>query len=280
MITIQIEDFNLKDILTCGQCFRWQVVGELDWLGVAGGKVLRVVQNGSSVTFHCRESEFEQFWRYYFDIDRDYKAIKNEIITKMPDMAEAIAFGSGIRMLNQEPFEMLITYILSANNNIPRITELVRKISEAFGERIEHPWEDLVGPLYAFPRPEVLAAVPIENFRSMGAGYRDKYLHESALKVAEDPEAFLQIGALPYKDAKAALLAFAGVGPKVADCILLFSSGKHEAFPIDTWIKKTVARRYGLPENKQKVIEAYIEEKFGPLKGFANQYLFYYERSL
>ncbi len=280
MNTLVIDDFNLKDILTCGQCFRWKSVGEQDWIGIAGGKVLRVVQEGKQVSFHCTKTDFEQFWRYYFDLDRDYGAVKNEILVKMPDMAAAIDYGSGIRMLNQAPFEMLITYILSANNNIPRITELVRKISEAYGIRVEHPWEELVGPLYAFPEPEALAVVPVENFRAMGTGYRDKYLHESALKVVENPEAFFKIGGLPYKEAKEALLTYSGVGPKVADCILLFSSGKHEAFPIDTWIKKTVARRYGLPENQQKVIEAFIEEKFGHLKGFANQYLFYYERSL
>ena len=280
MLQLEIENFNLKDILTCGQCFRWQAVSDMDWIGVAGGRVLRVIQVGTSVSFNCSQEDFDSFWRNYFDLDRDYGQIKAELLERSPDLAEAIAYGAGVRLLNQEPFEMLITYILSANNHIPRITELVRKISEAYGTPIAHPWEHLVGTLYAFPRPEKLATVTAEAFRALGTGYRDQYLCDSANKASEEWNQLSQMAQMPYLEAKNMLMAYSGVGPKVADCILLFSAGKHEAFPIDTWIKKTLARRYQLPENKTKLISEFIDNRFGPLKGFANQYLFYYERSL
>lgn len=280
MLSIEIEDFQLNDVFTCGQCFRWQAIAENKWIGIAGGEVLCVSQNGKTVYFDCSQEAFERHWRHYFDLDRHYDEIKKTLIKGSPDLAEAIAFGSGIRLLNQEPFEMLITFILSANNHIPRITELVRRLCTAYGERVPHQWESIIGPLHAFPKPEVLAEVPIETLRSLGTGYRDVYIHESAVKAASEFSSFEAIGDLPYEAAKAKLMTFSGVGPKVADCILLFSSGKHEAFPIDTWIKKTLARRYGVPENKPKQIQNFIEANFGVYKGFANQYLFYYERSL
>lgn len=279
MIHLNIQDFSLKDIFTCGQCFRWTQVGEQDWIGIAGGKVLRVGQSGQTVNFQCSEKDFEDFWRGYFDLDRDYGQIKGLLLESSPELKEALDFGSGIRLLNQEPFEMLMTFILSANNHIPRITDLVKKISVSYGVQVPHQWEDLIGPLYAFPTPKSLAETSVEALRNLGTGYRDKYIHESAVRVAMDPEAFLAIGKLSYTEAKKELMNYMGVGAKVADCILLFSSGKHEAFPVDTWIKKTLSRRYGLAENQPKAIQRFIEETFGEYRGFAQQYLFYYERS-
>ena len=280
MIHLNIHDFNLKDIFTCGQSFRWTQVGEQDWIGIAGGRVLRIAQNGESVNFQCSQKDFDDFWHVYFDLDRDYGQIKHLLLESSPELRQALDYGSGIRLLNQESSEMLITFILSANNHIPRITDLVKKISVAYGVRVPHQWEALTGPLYAFPTPEALAEVSVEALRNLGTGYRDKYLHESAVRVAADPEAFQKIGNLPYPEAKKELMTYMGVGAKVADCILLFSSGKHEAFPVDTWIKKTLARRYGLAENQPKAIQQFIEETFGDYRGFAQQYLFYYERSL
>lgn len=278
MIIKAVEDFQIKAILDCGQSFRWHEIGLNDFIGVAGGKVLRVTQLENTVTFHCSEEAYEGFWRHYFDMDRDYKKVKRELLKTAPELEDAIAFGSGIRILNQDLFEMLITFILSANNHIPRIRDLVKKIAEHYGTLIDHPYEEFVGKQYSFPTPEQLKRATVAELRALGMGYRDTYVALSTEKVAEDETAFYSLLELPYEMAKAELLNFSGVGPKVADCILLFSASAHEAFPVDTWIKKTLSRRYGLDLNKGRVLQAFIDKKFGIYKGFAQQYLFYFER--
>lgn len=280
MISLKLETFDLKETLTCGQCFRWQAISDQDWIGVAAGRVLRISQSGEELTLSCDQQDFDEYWHDYFDLSRDYGQMKSELLRRAPDLAEAVAFGRGIRLLNQEPFEMLITYILSANNHIPRITELVKRLSNTYGKPIDHPWDDLVGPLYAFPDPQTLAQADVTALRELGVGYRDKYIHESAMRALERPGLLEGLKNLPYQEAKAELMAFSGVGAKVADCILLFSARHYSAFPVDTWIKKTLARRYGLPENKPKQIERFVAETFWDLGGFANQYLFFYERAM
>lgn len=278
MVTLELEDFHIKSILDCGQSFRWQEIGPMDYVGVAGGKVIRVLQTGKTVTFFSSQEDFDHFWRHYFDLDRDYKVIKDWLLVHSPDLEDAIAFGGGIRLLNQDLFEMLITFILSANNHIPRIRDLVRKLSIHYGQVIPHPWEDLVGKIHSFPTPQALAQVPIEDLRALGLGYRDAYVLSSAQKVYRESAQFESLLSLPYEEAKAELLTYLGVGPKVADCILLFSASAHEAFPIDTWIKKTLSRRYMLDLTKNKALQIFIDERFGEYKGFAQQYLFYFER--
>lgn len=273
-----IEDFELRHIFDCGQAFRWEKVAENEYIGVSGEQVLRISQEGTSVSYSCSEVDFDSFWVPYFDLNTDYGQIKRTLIENDPSLLDAITFGSGIRLLNQEPFEMLITFILSANNHIPRIRSLVKKLSENYGEPIEHPWKDLVGDFYAFPTPEALAKAKVDDLRKLGLGYRDQYVLESAIKAATHPDWIHKIQTLPYDEAKKELLAFSGVGPKVADCILLFSAGKHEAFPIDTWIKKTLERRYHLNQLNNKALEAWADSVFGPLKGYAQQYMFFYER--
>lgn len=273
-----IDDFDLRHIFDCGQAFRWERVADNDYIGISGNQVLRISQEGAQVSYSCSEEQFDRFWAPYFDLHTDYGHIKKILVEKDPSLSDAIAFGSGIRLLNQEPFEMLMTFILSANNHIPRIRSLVKKLSEQYGQLIKHPWEDLVGKLYTFPTPEALAHAKVEDLRALGLGYRDRYVLESAIKVAESPGLLDQIKDLPYVEAKKALLAFSGVGPKVADCILLFSAGKHEAFPVDTWIKKTLERRYKLSQVSNKALENWAEGVFGELKGYAQQYMFFFER--
>ncbi len=275
---ISIEDFDLQHIFDCGQAFRWEKVADYDYIGVSKDQVLRITQEGTRIGFSCETQLFDEFWHPYFDLNTNYDQIKRTLLIKDPSLTDAIEFGSGIRLLNQEPFEMLITFILSANNHIPRIRSLVKKLCENYGNSIEHPWTDLIGPVYSFPTPQALAAGKIEDFRALGLGYRDRYVLESALKVAETPDILGRIQEMSYGDAKQELLTFSGVGPKVADCILLFSSGRHQAFPIDTWIKKTLERRYGLHQLSTKALEAWTDSAFGELKGYAQQYMFFYER--
>lgn len=275
---ISIEDFDLRHIFDCGQAFRWEKVADQDYIGISGDQVLRITQAGNKIGYSCETQVFNEFWHPYFDLNTNYDQIKRTLLIKDPSLGDAIDFGSGIRLLNQEPFEMLITFILSANNHIPRIKSLVKKLCENYGKPINHPWTDLIGPMYSFPEPKALAEARIEDLRALGLGYRDRYVLESAIKVAESPELMSQIQAMTYGKAKQELLTFSGVGPKVADCILLFSSGRHEAFPIDTWIKKTLERRYGLHQLSTKALEAWADHIFGDLKGYAQQYMFFYER--
>ncbi len=278
MDSIKIEHFDLQHIFDCGQSFRWEKVGDHDYIGIAGERVLRLTQNEDSLSMSCSVETFDKDWAHYFDMETDYETIKKNLLLRDPTLEDAIQFGSGIRLLNQDPFEMLITFILSANNHIPRIKSLVKRLSENYGTPVDHPWVELVGPMYTFPSPEALSHASVGDLRSLGLGYRDRYVFESAQKVAETPEILEKIQQMPYEQAKKALLEFSGVGPKVADCILLFSAGKHEAFPIDTWIKKTLQRRYGLEKLSPKALEDWINQKFGELKGYAQQYLFFYER--
>lgn len=278
MKTRIIDDFELRHIFDCGQAFRWEKVAENEYIGVSGEKVLRISQDGAVVSYSATEKDFEEFWFPYFDLNANYGQIKKTLIEKDASLADAIAFGSGIRLLNQEPFEMLITFILSANNHIPRIRSLVKKLCENYGNPIEHPWRDLVGDIFTFPTPEALASAKLEDLRGLGLGYRDRYVLESAKKVAEQPDLLGKIQKLSYEEGKKELLGFSGVGPKVADCILLFSAGKHEAFPIDTWIKKTLERRYNLSQLSNKALEAWADNVFGELKGYAQQYMFFFER--
>lgn len=278
MVIKTLNDFHIKSILDCGQSFRWQEVGPMDYVGVASGRVIRVSQTENEVSFQTSQEDFDFFWCHYFDLDRDYKVIKESLRLRSPDLADALTFGDGIRLLNQDLFEMLITFILSANNHIPRIRDLVRKLSVRYGERIAHPWEDLVGQIHSFPTPEALASASLSELRALGLGYRDAYVLSSAQKVSADEVKFKELLTLPYEAAKAELITYSGVGPKVADCILLFSASAHEAFPIDTWIKKTLSRRYQLDLTKNKALQTFINERFGEYKGFAQQYLFYFER--
>lgn len=273
-----IDDFDLKHIFDCGQAFRWEKVGPHEYIGISGDQVLRISQEETQVSYSCSEDNFDGFWASYFDLNTDYGEIKKALIERDASLSDAIAFGSGIRLLNQEPFEMLITFILSANNHIPRIRSLVKKLCERYGREVEHPWTDLIGSLYTFPTPEALANAKLEELRGLGLGYRDRYVLESAIKVAENPGCLGKIQAMSYGEAKKELLTFSGVGPKVADCILLFSAGKHEAFPIDTWIKKTLERRYNLTQVSNKALEAWADSVFGALKGYAQQYMFFFER--
>lgn len=277
MLNFFVTDFDLDMIMDCGQAFRWQKLSEKVWLGIVANKVVRITQRGNEIIIEGDQEASKDFWKDYFDLERDYGQIKHDLLLLAPELADAIQFGSGIRLLNQDPFEMLITFILSANNHIPRIKELVRKLSENYGNEIPNKWELEIGKAYSFPTAKALAKATVTELRALGLGYRDQYVFDTARVVANDPDAFQATMAKDYSVAKKELLGYSGVGPKVADCILLFASRAHESFPTDTWIKKTMSRRYGIKENDGKQLAAIIE-KYGHLKGFAQQYLFYFER--
>lgn len=267
-------DFEAEHIFECGQCFRWNRT-DGGWFGVAFGRALFVSQNGDTVVLHgITYEEYERVWKAYFDLSRDYGKIKAELC-KDPVLKKAAAFGGGIRILAQEPFETLISYIISASNNIPRIKGIIERLCENFGEKREY----MSRVYYTFPAAERLAALSAEEISVIRAGFREKYILAAARGVCSGEIDLGAIGALPYAGAKAELMKISGVGSKVSDCVLLFGMKKTSGFPVDVWIKRIT--EYCYFDNKEQTrekIAAFAEEKFGELGGFAQQYLFYWAR--
>lgn len=260
MIRLDKPDaFDLAATLDCGQCFRWTQKDGV-WRGIAFGRSLRVEEKPDTLELSCSQEEWERIWRLYFDFDRDYAAIREMLSAFSPVLAEAAAYAGGIRILQQEPWEALCTFILSQNNNIPRIRGLTEKLCASFGEAVEGG--------FAFPRPERLADCTEEELRALGLGYRAPYVLDAARRVAGgmDLEA---LRTLPEDEALARLNQIHGVGPKVAQCMLLFGLHRLDAFPQDVWIKRAMARYF---PGKSRA-------DFGPDAGIAQQYIFHYVRT-
>ncbi len=271
------EDICLEHIFECGQTFRWRPAKSISgdaghpevYEGVCGGYFARVSLNDGMLTVDATGGD-EEFWFNYFDLGRDYGEVKRVLSEKEPKILEATKQGYGIRILNQDFYEMLISFIISQNNNIPRIRKCIEAICEEYGEII--PGTDR----YAFPKPEVLAAADVSRLAELKLGYRCPYIVESSKR-------FLEVG-LPAENDTAALkkelLKYHGVGPKVADCIMLFGLGRVDAFPIDVWVKRIMNDMYGFELNDLKGMQAFAAEKFGEIGGLAQQYLFYYYREM
>ena len=274
IIIKEIPDFNPTHIFECGQCFRWDKCGENEYIGVADKKVLIVKQKASEVELICENADIN-FWRYYLDLDRDYTMIKEEL-GKDLILKEAIKFGWGIRILNQDIWECLISFIISANNRIPMIKKAVKSIAIKYGTKIQFNGKDY----YAFPTPEQLRGVTIEEIEMCGMGFRAKYIIGSVDAVLNGTISLDEVRRMEIGKGRQELQKLAGVGPKIADCVLLFSAQKHNAFPIDVWVKRVIEYFYSDREMKFLQIQDLAEEKFSSLAGFAQQYLFYYAREL
>lgn len=271
-----ISDFNLKHIFECGQCFRWIKEDDNCYIGVAFNKIVKIEQKGDEVTFYNTTIvDFENIWRDYFDLNRDYSAIKKSLAKIDDDLKNAIKFGDGIRILNQDVFEMIITFIISANNRIPMIMRAVEGLSQKYGEHIgTFEGKDY----YSFPKPEKLADAEVSELRVSGVGFRDKYISQAAKYISENMHLLNDLKSMEYKDAIKELQKLPGVGPKVADCISLFSLEKSMAFPVDTWVKKVMEHFYLPTDSTFKKIKEYADNVYGEYAGFAQQYLFYYAR--
>lgn len=274
-----VYDFNLDHIFDCGQCFRWEKNDNGSYTGIACGRIVRMEYDSEAkcLKIHnsCRE-DFDNIWRNYLDLDRDYGSIKETLKAADAVICDAIEYGHGIRILNQEKWETLLSFIISQNNNIPRIKKNINSLAELMGEKAGE-YNGRV--YYNLPSPEVLAAAEADDLAPCRLGYRAKYLIETARKVADEGIDSLEVLGNPEVTAAEALEAlrqYCGVGPKVANCIALFSMGKIDSFPIDTWVKKVMNRLYGIPENEMKSMAAFAAETFGAFGGIAQQYLFYY----
>ena len=328
----EIKDFDLEQIFECGQCFRWNREADGSYTSVAFGKIvnMRMEEANPSVAFgdsspegrgasstliidNCTMGEFEQIWRVYLDLNRDYGRVKRAL--KGEEIARAVAVGSGIRILRQDFWEALVSFIISQNNNIPRIKGCIEKLAAGFGEKVgSYRGKDY----YALPEPDVMACLTAEDLSPVRLGYRAPYLIETACRVCElggataareyvlggDAQSEMsgthlaaegkvadapsqescQTSNQPARqygnstDIIARLRTFQGVGPKVAACTALFGLGQLDAFPIDVWVRRVMHQVYGFDEHDTAGMQAFARENFGEYGGIAQQYLFYYIR--
>lgn len=264
---IRLEnDFLPVHTFDCGQCFRWNKEEDGSFTGVARKKAVNISYDNKDILIKgASEDDVKNIWREYLDIDRDYSAVK-KAVSISPVMEEAVNFGSGIRILKQEFFEALLSFIISQRNYIPNIKKCVEKLCSSYGEPLE-----LMGKTYySFPDPERLKDVTEADYASLGVGYRAKYIRRAVLDILNGKIDEDHLRQSDTKEARRALLEIYGVGNKVADCILLFSLARFDSFPVDVWIGRAIEDDLGGKKG---------EELFGENSGFAQQYLFYWKRS-
>lgn len=274
-----IKDFDLKHIFECGQCFRWNEEEDGSYTGVAMGRTVNLAYCAEKETLRIEgsdEAEFESLWKKYLDLDRDYGAVKAELAARDSVVCEAIKSGSGIRILNQDNWETLISFIISQNNNIPRIKKCIEGLCRDFGEELS---EFRGKKRYAFPTFERLAAASEADLGNIKLGYRARYIVETAKAVAEDNgKKLYSLNRVSTEEAYTYLTGLCGVGPKVANCVLLFAMEKYDSFPIDVWVRRVMSSLYGIDEKDTAKMKDFAENTFGKYGGFAQQYLFYHIR--
>lgn len=300
-----VKDFDLRHIFECGQCFRNRKLAENEYLVAASDKIVTMrtgkIRTGKTRAGEssgsedalvnleispCTEEEFDGFWKKYLDLDRDYDAIKKRLCRNDEIMGDAVRYGEGVRILGQDLWETIISFIISQNNNIPRIKGCIEKLCRLAGRKLDtklcrkdlQHGDDVRTPEggsadatllpYAFPGAEDIAGLTLDDLACVRLGYRAKYILSAARTVTEK--------GLPESEEE--LLELMGVGPKVANCILLFGMAKYESFPIDVWVKKVMHELYGLKRDDMEAMKRFAAENFGELGGFAQQYLFFYMR--
>lgn len=259
LILCDADNFDIALSLDCGQAFRWEKGEDDSWSGIVKGKYLRLKQEGNEITlFDTTREDYDSLWRDYFDMGRDYSAVLASFDDEY--LLKACAQFPGIRILKQDEWEAICSFIISANNNIPRIKGIIKRLCENFGEK--------VGDGYSFPTAEKISKLTVEDLAPIRSGFRAKYIIDAAHKIASGEVDIEKVKSLPFEEAKAELLKIKGVGEKVAQCALLYGFGRTEAFPIDVWVKRIVQELY--PEGLPECIKGN--------EGIAQQYLFHWRR--
>lgn len=257
-----VECFNIGLSLDCGQAFRWRKDAENNWCGIVKNKYLKLrqIDETTVVFYNTTEEDFNSVWLEYFDLNRDYKSILNNYDEL--NLISACKKYNGIRILKQDEWEAICSFIISQNNNIPRIKGIIERLCESFGEKIDGG--------YTFPSAETLANKTLEELSVLRAGFRAKYILDAACKISSGEVDIEKIKLMPFEAAKAELLKIKGIGEKVAQCSLLYGFGRIEGFPQDVWVKRIVSELYpdGLPECIKGT------------EGIAQQYLFHWRRNL
>lgn len=275
------KSFEPEHIFECGQCFRWNKQEEGSYTGIFKQNVVNVKKADNKIIFRgiCKENIKDECIKY-FDLNTNYDNIKSKLSNVDNYLKTSIEYGEGIRILNQDLWETLISFIISANNNIPRIKGIIERISKSYGEKIV--WDK--AEYYTFPTPQELSKASVEDLRNIGLGFRDVRVYETTKIINENPNKLKELE--DEKDVnklREELLKFPGVGPKVADCVMLFSTLKKlEVFPIDVWVRRVMNELYIKNDDETKINKKEIEElaktKYGNLAGIAQQYLFYWRR--
>lgn len=273
MFKVVIKDFDLKNTFLNGQCFRFDPYKN-GYLGIALNKVIYLEKHGDEFFIDgVTEQEFNDRFVDYFDLSTDYKKITDSFI-KEENLQKALIYGNGMRILRQDPWEALISFIISQNNNITRIKNIISRLSMAYGTPIEYD-----GTIFhLFPTKEQLKNVKKEDYQKLGLGYRAGYLEQTVKEIIENDIDLNKLKTIGYFNAREELLKLQGIGPKVADCILLFGLNYVDAFPVDTWIKKVMEAFYLKKPATNKEIWDYAQNAFKGYAGIAQQFLFYYGR--
>lgn len=277
----KIETFCSQHIFECGQCFRWNKQPDNSYIGIFQNNVLQVKEEKNQITFRgiC-EGEIKETVTNYFDLDRNYEEMQEKLSKIDTPLKESISYGKGIRLLNQDLWETIISFIISANNNIPRIKGIIERISKQYGKKIQ--WNNQ--EYYTFPTVEELSKAEVEDLRKLGLGFRDKRVYDTTKLILEKQVDLKELSKeRDTEKLRETLLTLPGVGPKVADCIMLFSTLKRlEVFPIDVWVRRVMNELYIHNPQEEKVnkkeIEKLAKQKYGNLAGIAQQYLFYWKR--
>jgi len=261
VILTDIKYLHLAQTLDCGQAFRWEKISDNIFRGIAHGRLLEVEISGSNfILRNTTLAEYEKIWENYFDLGRSYANLR-EYFGRDKHMQKALAFSPGLRLMRQDAWEMLVSFILSQNSNIPRIKKMIETLCQHFGKEI-------APGCYAFPTPQELSVLTEADLAPVKTGYRAAYIIDAAKRVAGGVLDLQELAGYPTQTVHDALLAVHGVGPKVADCVLLFGFGRLECFPLDVWMKRAMATLYpnGLPA------------EFTQYAGIAQQFLFHYAR--
>ena len=265
MVVKKITNFSLEQIARSGQCFRMSRREDGFFDIISGSRWMGARQSGESCEFLCTEEEFSEFWEDYFDLKQDYGEYISRIDKEDVYLNAAVKLAGGVRILRQDIWEMIVSFLISQQNNIVRIRRCIENICEAYG----NPMKSGRGEVYfTFPEPEALAGLEEDALKACNLGYRSKYVVRAARSVAEGRFDLEQLGTLPYEKAKEELLKLFGVGVKVADCICLFGLHHLEAFPVDTHISQALKKYYG---------DGFPMEKYRGIQGVIQQYIFYYE---
>lgn len=276
-----VKSFEPKHIFECGQCFRWDEEIDGSYTGIVKNNVINVKKVDNTVIFSSFGADnLAKLVIDYFDLNRNYEEIKEKLSSIDIYLENSIRYGNGIRILNQDLWETIISFIISANNNIPRIKGIINRISQKYGNKIEWKGKEY----YTFPTVENLAKATVDDLRGLGLGFRDVRVYETTHKILTKQVDLEELhNEKDTQKVRDILLSLSGVGPKVADCILLFSTLKRfDVFPIDVWVRRVMNELYIKKEDETKVnkkeIEKLAKEKYGNLEGIAQQYLFYWKR--
>lgn len=266
------KDFMLSQTLECGQCFHFKKLSDEEYLVAAKGRLLHISQESDKIIFHnASEAEVKNVWINYFDLDRDYDAIKKRLLCMDDKLNSAIESMWGVHILNQDFFETLISFIISQNQQIPRIKQIVATLCESCGKALSE-------NMYSFPAADDILKLGEDGVRACKAGFRSAYIIDACRKVVSGQINEEELRKMSYDDCIAKLKEIKGVGDKVANCVALFSLGKRSAFPVDVWIKRIMESIYFTEETPVNVIQSFAAERFGEFGGYAQQYLFYYAR--